>query len=184
MYRDIEGFDPRAQEKFNAAMKVRRRRLQERIANSPNQATLGELIFAAGVIVVCSVSLLFFSAVICANIYFWFANKPTWVLVIGLMIGAVTAGLVAWLVRDVGSSRIYPVCEIIFGTVLAAQGPLQAGSNTLAGIVAFVGGVRIITDGFKRFFKHKSYRLFSIVRVRYNWRNFKRWARSWSYHPI
>jgi hypothetical protein len=183
-YREIP-YDPKAEEKFNAAVWAAKWRLRERVATNPNQAKLGELLFAACVLVVCSASLLAFSTVISLNIYAWFANKPIWVSAIGLMVGAVVVGFAAWFCREFAKSRIYPLGEIIFGAVLAAQGPLQVGPSvspsSLAGIVAFVGGVRIIIDGFKRFFEHKSYRLFSMVRVRYNWRNFKRWARSWSY---
>jgi hypothetical protein len=76
-------------------------------------------------------------------------------------------GLIAWYVRDVLKSKWYPLLELAFGIAVAVQPAVQYSPSAsaevllLAIIATFVGGVRIVTDGLKRFFEFKSYELFA-----------------------
>jgi hypothetical protein len=116
----------------------------------------------------------------------WSQRQPTWVLAFILGGSSVVVAFGAWFVREHRKSRFYPYAEIVFGAVLAAQGAQQKEGLSLAAAVAFVGGVRIAIDGFKRFFEFKAYLLFRPkerlydarrTRVRYAWRRFKRFSR-------
>lgn len=76
-------------------------------------------------------------------------------------------GLTAWYIRDVLKSKWYPLVELAFGIAVAVQPAVQysptASTELLlfAVIATFAGGVRIITDGLKRFFEFRSYELFA-----------------------
>jgi hypothetical protein len=83
--------------------------------------------------------------------------------------------------RERVKSKIYPVLEISLGASLSVQGvvlgPNSGSFSLLAGIVAFIGGVRIIIDGFKRLVEYRSIHLTRIGWYRYYWRRFKLQAR-------
>jgi hypothetical protein len=176
-------YDPEAERRFNEAQAEYKRLLAKRIVDHPNEARASELIVAAVIVAVCTGAMIGFLFFVSAHIWFWFNAQPQWVSIVGLAIAALLVGLIAWACRDLSRSRLYPVGELVFGTGLATLGALKEASY-LAAIVAFVSGVRIVIDGFKRFYEYRSYRLFSLARIKYNWRNFKRYARSFSYSRI
>jgi transposase IS200 family protein len=113
-----------------------------------------------------------------AVVWTWFQAKPQWFQIAGVVAAAFSLGLLAYSVREVVKSKLYPIAELIFG---AGWGAVQA-TDKVAAAIAFIGSVRIIIDGYKRSFEHRSYRLFSFARILYNSRNFKRWARSFSHN--
>jgi hypothetical protein len=67
---------------------------------------------------------------------------------------AFAVGAIAWFFREKRRVLVYPVIEVAFGTVLSVQGVILNTQQTSAGylpaLLAFIGGVRIIADGFKR----------------------------------
>jgi hypothetical protein len=130
--------------------------------------------------------LVWITAAILVNILNWFATKDQWFIQLGLVVAAIIVAAVAWFVREEVKSKTYPLAEIVFGAWLASQAAVLPNSDPyhLANIVAFIGGVRIVIDGFVRFKNYHSYRLFSLRRVRYNFRSFKRWARAIGYRGM
>lgn len=171
--------DGKTVEAFYRAIEQQQRHVAQRAREHPNKARPGELIFAAVVVIVCTIASLLFLIWLGAIVWIWFEAKPQWLKAACVVVAAFSLGLLAYGVREAAQSKLYPVAELIFGAGLSAWG-VQT-DNKVAAAIAFIQAVRLIIDGYKRFFERRSYRLFSVSRIRYNWRNFNRWARSFSY---
>jgi hypothetical protein len=156
----------------------------KRIKDRPNEAFAFELVlsflFLAGMTTILIFTSLIAGAVILAGLQ----SKSPGIAATILVTAAVIVAGIAWYVREYRKSSFYPFLEIVFGAALSAQGAQETTGFSLAGAIAFVGGVRIVIDGYKRFFEHKSHLLFSwrtwTIRGSYIWRRFKRFARDFA----
>ena len=90
-----------------------------------------------------------------AIVWIWFQAMPEGIQIAGLLSAALLLGLFAYHAREILKSKTYPIAELIFGAGLSTWGAVQA-TDKVAAAIAFIGGLRIITDGYIRFFKHRS----------------------------
>ncbi|QDF37474.1 hypothetical protein FJN17_07770 [Bradyrhizobium symbiodeficiens] len=157
----------------------RRRRFQDRLKREPNVVYLPELAAAFLLIVAISAIAMYAAYWLYELLSPLVINQDRWLSVLELACAAILVGYVAWYLREVRKAKLYPIVEIALGSTLSVQGMiLDAGKvSLLAAVVAFVGGVRIIIDGFKRFFEYRTVHLSRPGLYEYYWRKFKRGAR-------
>lgn len=162
----------------------RRRRFQERLKKEPNVVYLPELVGAALLVIAFSVAGIYATYWLFDRLSPFVVQQPKWLSVLELALLAVFVGYTAWYLREARKVKIYPVIEIALGSTLSVQGLiLDSGKvSLLASIVAFVGGVRIIIDGFKRLFEYRTFHLAKGSFYGYYWRKIKRAAR-WIFAP-
>ncbi|WKA26373.1 hypothetical protein [Bradyrhizobium roseum] len=108
---------------------------------------------------------------------------PAWLGSLVLLSVAVYLGRQAWLMRDEQRSPYYPILEMAVGLSIAVTCSMHAGFSPL-GVLAFLGGLRIIVDAFRRWQEFKTTALLrelwhdSEVRFRYLVRCFKKFLRA------
>lgn len=94
----------------------------------------------------------------------WVGTTRTWIVCISIGVTTlVLAGIARW-VRDGLKAKWYFLLELSVGAALSVQGAIQAvpsGTRFFAFLIAFVGGLRIAIDGWKRFVDNESKALFS-----------------------
>jgi hypothetical protein len=73
----------------------------------------------------------------------------------GLFAGlsALLLGILLYQVREIRKHFLFPPAEMCLGMVMASYSIKNDG---LAGALAFIGGVRIVIDGFKRYLEFKA----------------------------
>ncbi|WP_271585869.1 hypothetical protein [Bradyrhizobium sp. CCBAU 53415] len=162
----------------------RRQRYLERLKNEPNKVYLPELIGAALLVIVLSTAGTFGTYWLFQELSPVLTHQPKWASVVELALCAIFVGYVAWYLREARKAKLYPVVEIALGSTLSVQGLILDSTNfsLLASVVAFVGGVRIIIDGFKRLFEYRTFHLVRPGFYEYYWRKVKRAAR-WVFAP-
>jgi hypothetical protein len=98
----------------------------------------------------------------------WFLSTSPWI--VWPLLGTATLAM-AWLARwfrDVRKSKYYALLEMPVGVALALQGVVQQGlmlsqrATFVVALIAFVAGLRITTDGWKRFSDNDTKSLFSL----------------------
>ncbi|WP_050418991.1 hypothetical protein [Bradyrhizobium tropiciagri] len=183
---DPEMLEMRAQSHAQRAAR-KKHEFEKRIRENPNRFFLGDLralwVPFLAVIVLAS-GLLAASILLPPYLMDWLANAPNktrWIIVAAIFVGGS-----AWYVRERIKLKIYPVAEIAFGITLSVQGVVQQNPSDshftlFAALIAFVAGVRIIIDGFKRFDEFRTGWLFTPSGLRYQWRSATRFLRQMRY---
>ncbi|TWB04497.1 hypothetical protein [Bradyrhizobium stylosanthis] len=113
----------------------------------------------------------------------WLASFiPTWIAFFILVAAAIYMTRSGWLVRDKWRSPYYPVVEMAVGLSISVVGALNAGFSGV-GILAFLGGVRVLIDGYKRSLEFGSQELLNRyeVRFRYFIRRYKKFLRAFDH---
>jgi hypothetical protein len=158
-----------------------------RIRDNPNRFFVGDILGLAipAVSIGAGATLLVIASIFVAPILAdWFRSLGGVTVATGVAGAALVLGIGAWYAREKKQFKLYPVAEIAFGLALAVQGIVQqklSGVSLLAALIAFVGGVRIIIDGVKRFDEFGTKWFFTVHGIRFVWRFWKRRMRDFRY---
>ncbi|TKV80093.1 NAD(P)(+) transhydrogenase (Re/Si-specific) subunit beta [Bradyrhizobium elkanii] len=158
----------------------RRWQYSVRLQTQPNVVYFREVAYAILLVVVISAVTMYGSYWLFEKLAPLISRQPPWLSVFELACVAVFVGFAAWYLREKRKLKLYPIVEIALGATLSVQGLILDPDKVslLAGLVAFVGGVRIIIDGFKRLVEYQSFHLARLGFYEYYWRKFKRFSRA------
>jgi hypothetical protein len=153
---------------------ARQERHAKRKVEHPTQARLIELFWASAFILAATSGFIGLVVALGSRAQAIIAKQSQQVFIAELAACALVVGIIAWFAREKVEFKLYPIAEIVLGMALATSGAIADKPDTVAALIAFVGGVRIVIDGITRFFKYRSYELFSSN----SWRRIKNFVMS------
>ena len=101
------GPSPEAVQAFYRAQKQSAKALRTRIKEHPNKAKLSELIFAAGAIIIGTITIVLSLIWLAAIVWIWFQAMPEGIQIAGLLSAALLLGLFAYHAREILKSKTY-----------------------------------------------------------------------------